>query len=412
MLISDHDQPSPTNRIDLVIRLTIVAELVMIASTWRLWFCTTDFPRVPLFALFLPTPTIIVQAISAAFVVALITAAVSDWRRSQIPGPAATTAALILGCIAVCCNQHYLQPWHWLFLVTMTFRLGVPAEHLRLVLQRSLPCIYIFAAISRFGPEVDTGMSRQIVMTILDLNGLQTFAVEPHTVSRLCVAMTLFELTTGFLLLCQRTQRPGLASAVFMHLTLIVILSPFGLNQHPTVMIWNGFLAAWGFLLFARHTEQPQHRCLPATAATTFCYLWPLLALFGLTDNWTGWQVYSPRPEVLQLQVHSDAVDKLPPSLRPYVEEPHPLEEWYSVRLDRWSQRTAGVPLYPQARFQLAIAIAATTNIYSDEHVRVRLTRPSPLKWWNRTTTDFAGRTAFKRTVDKHPSNGESPRRR
>ena len=74
MSTSDHNQPSPANRIDLVIRLTIVAELVMIASTWRLWFCTTDFPRVPLFALFLSTPTIIVQAVSAAFVVALMTA--------------------------------------------------------------------------------------------------------------------------------------------------------------------------------------------------------------------------------------------------------------------------------------------------------------------------------------------------
>ena len=133
MSTSDHNQPSPANRIDLVIRLTIVAELVMIAGTWRLWFCTTDFPRVPLFALFLSTPTIIVQAVSAAFVVALMTAAVSEWHRSQIPGPAATTTTLVLGCIAVCCNQHCLQPWHWLFLLTMAFRLAVPAEHLQLV---------------------------------------------------------------------------------------------------------------------------------------------------------------------------------------------------------------------------------------------------------------------------------------
>jgi hypothetical protein len=405
MSTTNHNPLPASHRVDLIVRLTVVAELLMIASTWRLWFCATDFPRVPLFTLLLPTPTILVQAISLAFVAALMVAAVSGWRQCQLPGRTATTAALVLGCIAVCCNQHYLQPWHWLFLLTMAFRLAVPAEHLRLVLQRLLPCIYIFAAVSRFGPEINSGMSRRIVMTILDLTGLQTVAAESHVVSWLCVAMTLIELTTGLLLVRRRTQRTGLAIAVFMHLTLIVVLSPLGLNQHATVMIWNGLLAAWALQLFAKNTKKPQHRCYSKTLATAFCFIWPLLALFGLTDNWTGWQVYSPRPEVLQLQLHTDAVHQLPLSLRPYVEEPNPLEEWCSVRLDRWSLQNTGVPLYPQARFQLSIATAATASISSPKHVRARLTSPARLKWWNRTTTVFAGGSELKRIAAENPSS-------
>ena len=186
----------------------------------------------------------------------------------------------------------------------MMFRVTLSPKPLCLVLQRLLACIYIFAAASRFGPEIDAGISRQIVVALLEMAGLRAAAADPLTVSWLCVAATTAEFVTGVLLLAARVQRSAMVAAVVMHVTLMAALGPGGLNQQATVLIWNGFLAALVILLYSHRVElQPATR-LSVTAATALCFMWPALALLGVTDNWTGWQLYSPRPEVLQLQIH------------------------------------------------------------------------------------------------------------
>ncbi len=403
-----HKPLSTHNRIDLAIRLLVLAELALICATWRLWFCASDFPRVPLFAGFIGTPTTGVRAVSVAFVASLLVGLwLSGHRRHRLPRWA-SAVMIVPGCLAVCCNQHCLQAWHWLFLLTILFRLTVPDDALFTVLKRLLPTIYIFAAVSRIGSEIDTGMSRQIVMTLLDLIGLHSIAADPGIVSWFCVGATMFELATGLLLLRRKTQFIGTAMAVVMHLVLLLALSPLGINQQAGVLVWNGFLTAWVVLLFWPNARQENRTRMAVLAASAFCFAWPTLALFGLTDNWTGWQLYSPRPEVLQLQVHADAVSELPVSVMVYAEEPDPLEAWCSVRLDRWSLQNTGVPMYPQARFQLAIAAAATAGVSNDAHVRARLISPKSPNWWNRTTIELIGRQKVFQAINLYGLNGRT----
>lgn len=380
-------------RTSLILRLTLVMELVLIACTWRLWFCTADFPRVPLTELFLPTPAIVMQTATAAFVIALLCATGSRWRQHSGPGRCAALATVVLGSLVVCCNQHCLQPWHWMFLLTMVFFLTLPAGSCIPVLRRLLPCIYIFAAVSRCGPDIDGGMNRQIATALLELAGLRTAALDSQTVSWLCVIGTACEFLTGILLLIPRMQATGMVAAVIMHVALLAALGPFGLSQHVAVVVWNGFLAMLVVLLYAGPpTPEPVNR-FPSVIATAWCFVWPALALVGITDNWTGWQLYSPRPEVLHLQIHAAAVEQLPPALASFVTAPAPLDEWCSVRIDRWSLRSTGVPIYPQARFQFAVAAEVSASVSDEDHVRARLNAPASPQWWQRETTDFAGRS-------------------
>ena len=79
-----------------------------------------------------------------------VIAATSDWRERSMPGRRISAVMLTLAGLAVCCNQHCLQPWHWLFMLTMLFGTIIPKEDLLDVLRRLLPCIYVFAAVSVF----------------------------------------------------------------------------------------------------------------------------------------------------------------------------------------------------------------------------------------------------------------------
>jgi hypothetical protein len=396
------------HRIDLILRLAIAVEFVLMASTWRLWFCATDFPRVPLVGLLLNVPVSVVRAASAAFMISLLAAAVSHWRQRDRPGRFVSAATVMLGSLVVLCHQHCLQPWHWLFLLTMTFRVTLSPESLLVVLQRLLACIYIFAAASRFGPEIDAGISRQILVTLLEMAGLKAAAADPQTVSWLCVIAATAEFSTGVLLLLPRVQRMAMVAAVVMHVTLMAALGPTGLNQYATVVIWNGYLAALILLLYSNRLGPRPAARWSVTAATVLCFIWPALALFGVTDNWTGWQLYSPRPEVLHLQIHADAVEELPPSVLSYIEEPSPLNEWCSVRIDQWSLRSAGVPVYPQARFQFAVAAAVSVGVSSQDHVKARITRARSPQWWERQSEEFRGRSELTRAGNRLWLNSRS----
>jgi len=52
--------------------------------------------------------------------------------------------------------------------------------------------------------------------------------------------------------------------------------------------------------------------------------------------------------------------------LQPFVTSPQPLSRWCRVRADHWSLAELGVPIYPQARFQLGVAIAVGRILESD----------------------------------------------
>ncbi|MCH2202532.1 MAG: hypothetical protein MK102_11225 [Fuerstiella sp.] len=388
-------------RLDVIFRTAIVVELVLIATTWRLWLGAAQFPRVPLFAVFLPIPTIVVRIVSLALIVVLLIAATSDWRERSMPGRRISAVMLTLAGLAVCCNQHCLQPWHWLFMLTMLFGTIIPKEDLLDVLRRLLPCIYVFAAVSRFGPDIDSGMNHTIVSELLDFVDLTSLSTSKEIMSWLCLLTTMTELTVGLLLWISRTQQIGKVIAVTLHLVLIAALGPSGLNQLPAVTIWNVFLALWIIFLFPGPVQH-QNQTPPSAAVlttTAFCVIWSILALFGVTDNWTGWQLYSPRPETIQLQVHSDAIADLPASVALFVSETDPLDEWHTVRIDRWSLAAAGVPMYPQARFQLAIARTVISNLGNDDHVRIRLSTPIGPRWWQRTTVEFAGKAAIRKAA-------------
>jgi len=399
-----------------VLIVLLLGELALVASTWKLWFADSQFPRVSLWMESTDVPVRLIQFVSTWLIAAILFAL---WRlngrglhmrddgppSADAPGLTAGgevtygrwlwLAVLAPASLAACLNQHCLQPWHWLFLVAIGLRCGLESADFLIVTRRLVGTIYLFAALSRLGPEIASGMSRQIVVTGLDLSSLSFGMNSSGVIFNLCVLTTVFEGTIGLMLMTTRMLKAGTVLAVVMHLALILILGPVGLNQETGVLIWNGILCVLVVLL---QMNSPPH--IPANrmrviVASAFCVLWPIFALIGVTHNWTGWQVYSPRPEVLQLQVHADHTDDLPDSVAPFVAAPRPLEEWCDVRLDRWSLSETGTPLYPQSGFQRAVAALVTASITDVGAVRGRLDSPDVPFWWRRHATEYSKRSEF-----------------
>ena len=169
--------------------------------------------------------------------------------------------------------------------------------------------------------------------------------------------------------------------AIGLHLGLIVILGPFGLNHRLGVLLWNAQVAIQVYWLFvAKQTPEPEPSSAAwpqrfATAMIGAAIVMPSTERVGLWDHWPSWALYSPHSSRVYVEFAGPALDRLPESLRQLVLEtpanPDEIALWLTVPIDRWSLATLDTPIYPQARFQLGVAEKIATDSQADVRVTV-----------------------------------------
>ena len=84
--------------------------------------------------------------------------------------------------------------------------------------------------------------------------------------------------------------------------------------------------------------------------------LLPVLNLANRYDHWLAWGLYAPRNSRATLYVQSAKVDDLSQAVRPYVDKRETEDGWHKVALAQWSLDGVAAPIYPQDRFQVAVA--------------------------------------------------------
>ncbi len=253
------------------------------------------------------------------------------------------------------------------------------------------------------GPELLTGL-----LSLFTSEGVATAIAS----NRWCVAvMPVSELTIAIGLLVPLTRRWAGWGAMAMHTTLLATLGPWALNHSGGVLLWNLFLLLQAWLCFARNplpslcpksgltlwsvgqgqtafqteaaparsvsegptrhrSEEPSPRLRlglrssPATFVLIAAVLLPLLertpsgSVATWWDHWLSWALYSPHNSRAEVQIHHSAVGLLPPAWQAYAQAlDDEDDDWCTVDLGRWSLEQRSVPVYPQARFQLGLAI-------------------------------------------------------
>lgn len=394
------------------------AELLLILSTWPLWFCRSDFfPVVPFWGWLAVVP-VAVDTVFAVVLLAAVLLIFADQVRYSGCRPVLLIVTCVTAVVLAVLNQHRMQPWHWLFVLLTSQMILVNEYHQRLLRRITLASIYIFAGLSRFGSAVDTGAGRQLLTVICEKLNLVHLLRDDSTMFLLCTLMTALELTVGIGLLISGTRVPAVIGAMTMHLLLLVALGPWGLNHHTGVLIWNTFFLFALPLLFLRRKRpgfDDTDGALSAGSRTAVAYgvfliLFPLFGLFGVMDSWPSWQLYSPRPDVVRLFVKESDVPLLPKTVQQFADPPAPLDDWCPVRIDRWSLAFTNAPLYPECRFQLAIVqqICAETGL---RDVRVTLESASFLYWQTRQWSELFGTDAIRQKANEYRLNGVTVRR-
>lgn len=359
--------------------LWIVASVVLTVSTWRLWVGTDQFPQIPLLSIFIGTSrwidcvALAVCAVASLLMLGLLVRGNPVGAKDHI-GPKLRTACLVWAAalmILFFTNQHRLQPWAWQFFIfAMLVGLSTTKNSALSASRAVVVSIYLWSAIGKFDFQFLNGLGRQFASAITDLVNLSVPAenISPWVVS----LMPMGELLVGVLLIFSATRKPGVIAAMGLHLGLVAILGPWGMDHHMGVVIWNFVFAMISAVLFwppqmpldsqAKHfSKQPDPRVLYThTLTVVFTLIVVSLPLYPDWDHWLAWGLYSPCNRRCSMKLMVTSEQEFDAGIQPYLV---PVEAEFVGGLDvlkfdmgRMSLELLEAPIYPEARMQLGVA--------------------------------------------------------
>jgi hypothetical protein len=385
-----------------------VSALVLIAATWRLWFAASDFPAVPIFSFLTDVPQIVDRIVSGLLVTSLLfdtgAAAVrvarrSDSARSVQIGRACDSVFALSAGMLILLNQHCLQPWmyHLLILTPLlwphaprpvasadskrsedeTCPTGGSVDYSRQAIIWLTASIYVWSALSKLDWSFLHSHGPKFINAICEAAGLSTQFWSDWTWLIAAATLSVGELLVGVAFLFRKSRACGLTVSVVMHLLLMVAVGPWGLDHEVGVLLWNGYFVAQNVILFLAERRLGTASDLPGTdpvigsshtgragrgtpqrvvsLVVVGAILFPAARAVGYCDTWPAWAVYASSPARILVQVRDNEVERLPKTIRQFVESRRINDGWSWLRIDLWSLAATGTPIYPEDRFQLAV---------------------------------------------------------
>ncbi|QDV41611.1 hypothetical protein Enr13x_14540 [Stieleria neptunia] len=390
--------------------------VVLILVTFPIWIPPwgrdPGFPRVPWIAV--PAAEWLVAAVEsvalAVLVIGLVAVVYRGADRRCWWGVAAALAILIV------LDQHRLQPWAYQSLLYAVLLAGMSwREGRRWVIAIAIS-IYFYSASGKFDYQFIHTVGHQMVQALAAPIG----GVGDATATRFALALPIGELAIAIALALPRTRRIGGVCAIAMHVTLIGLLGPWSLSHSLGVLAWNGLLAIQGALLFVvsprpmersdLHEPPPAPRllCWPIRLAVVAALLLPLAERSGYWDHWTSWALYSPHNSRAEIQIHSSAIDRMPSDVFAFLDDPDG-DRWHDLDIGQWSLERRWVPIYPQARYQLDLAVRLAERHDLGQAIRVKVKRVSDRWTGERQETFLIGASELKRQAARYWLGGVSP---
>lgn len=396
-------------------RWMTISAAALLAVTWKLWTPQTVFPQIPFFEFLVGTPGwidwVLLGGAAIALVIAVFTPPPSRAGRLAM----AAFAVCLIGSISL--DQHRLQPWAWQFLLIAWLFITVPNKTGLYWCRWLTISVYFWSAISKFDHSFLHGHANLFLGVITDWTGTK-LADWPETV-RLTTAylFPVGEMLVAALLILWPQHRIGLWASWLMHGTLIAIVGPFGLQHEWGVLLWNVYFIGQNALLYPRRTgdafahqfvRELRPREFVALIPIVAALLLPMTAFYGWFDEWPSWAVYTGRAEQVRVEVFENVTNLIPDDV------PTPgaivcaidgsgqfVQQWYALNLGQWSLQTLETPIYPQARFRLAVAWAVAKRLPNGDGIRVTVQSAADRHTGQRWTETYRGRDAIEQLLDR-----------
>jgi hypothetical protein len=174
------------------------------------------------------------------------------------------------------------------------------------------------------------------------------------------MAVPFLQVAFGIGLLTRRYRRASLILAIAMHLFILAMFGPAGLDWNDIVWPWTAAMAIFDILLFSSAPEiswreiawSGRHPC--HVAAVALFAMLPALSFFNMWDSYLSSALYSGNLTEAQIYATDAGKASLPAAISSRLVHTSP--DTNVLNLQRWAIEDLNVTPYPETRVYKAIA--------------------------------------------------------
>lgn len=263
----------------------------------NLWLGERQFPTVSLFSSWLNSPLIVHTVLYYMLIVLSLVTVIFGRARAY-----ATLLPLVFLLVVSCClDMTRLQPSIYLALAVLILLLS----------GGGLACIQLVFILTYFWAGLQKLNYNFIVEGFEKL--FQTFTLPGffHALMPwLAVLAAFLEISLGVLLVFKKTRNAGLVLATLMHLFILLLLGPIGINWEPFVWPWNVWMVCCLWILFYR-TDNQIKEVLPLkfqlSLVVLFFVLAPASNFFGWWNDYLSFKFYSSNTRGAAIKFQPDS---------------------------------------------------------------------------------------------------------
>lgn len=336
-ILKKYLQKSPA----LILRLMLLTWITTKFNCYPLWIGSRFFPFVPIHEIFLQLPLIyhdISFWLSCVFMVLTFV----------FPKKVFVIIIISLEIFSCILDQNRWQPWEYFFIFMMAAFVFVKGrDKLFFNWQIILVGLYFFSGISK----CNTAFIHDIWKGLILHNwlGFKSFTIITPWMG---YVIPTFEMTAAMLLFIPRYSKLAVVMLCLMHLFILLLLGPYGLNMNNVIWLWNLLMPLLLILLFYRNPIIPLRiffSDLFTWIVILFIGILPLLNLFGKWDRFLSFTLYNGATEQMYICTEDmDALNKMSIYLGKIRNEAVPCK--FPISVYSWSMKEMNSPVYPEER--------------------------------------------------------------
>ncbi len=384
-------------------RIWAALVLLLISVTLPLWsgFGELDYPSIALIEIPFPAAQAILVTSTIVLIGSLIGIVVAPVRFRW--GWWLVAGSLLVSFLW---DQHRIQPWAYQTAIYAVIFATFAPRRAQSWLIPLAASVYLYSSAGKFDYQFAHTVGQEFLAVVFRPLGGLPEAWSASQRAKIALCFPAIEFAAGVGLLLPLTRRAAAVMVMLMHASLLLILGPWGLGHSAGVLVWNGALLVQAYLLFwnpqagwladpgehlseaevrgadnsstARPSGSVQRSRMAAIKVLAVCgfAVWVLLApifeRWGYWDHWTSWALYSPHNSRAEVEVHESVIEDFPNSLRSQIDQDLDGDRWHAIALGNWSLSQRKVPIYPQARYQLAVSHWLARRYQLGQAIRVR----------------------------------------
>lgn len=352
-------RPFPLRRASRLfwLKITVIlAFCIGLAMSSRLWMGPRSYPQAPVFGTLPVIEGAMAYGLFAALFVFAAAALIS-------PKPQKFIAAF-LAIIAVLCffDQTRWQPWVFQYsfllatLALFSWNSGdIDGQQRTVNIARLIiASTYIFSGLQKMNLNFIENDFPWLVQPITNV-----FPSSADLFHYFGMAVPFVQVAFGIGLLTKRYRRVSLLVAVSMHLFILAMFGPAGLDWNNVIWPWTTAMALFDILLFAgkaefsfREVVWTTHRY--HTAVLVVFAIFPFLSFFNYWDSYLSAALYSGNLTEAQIYTTDAGKASLPAAIRSHLV--HTSSDTNVLNIQRWAIEDLNVTPYPETRVYRKIA--------------------------------------------------------